>query len=184
MLGQSLLCHSDYPTITSDPASCGARSCWGVGRQGFSLSYPKYPCRAAREPGSWLTVWLFTIPLSTPGIEQTTLCTRAGCLPPGLGTGKLFRSTLIFLLFHPSQEGLLVSLPGLVLALLLFWSECPPLKAVCSFPGRTHVEIVRLLFYGQEERACGQVHLAGQASAWKGPGITFLGTHERGRTQL
>lgn len=41
------------------------------------------------------------------------------------------------------------------------------------------MEIVRLLFYGQEERVCGQVHLTGQASAWKGPGITFLGTQER-----
>lgn len=127
-------------------------------------------------------MWLFTLLLSTPGIEQTTQCTRAGYLPPGPGTGKLFRSTLIFLLFHPSQDRLLVSLPGLVLASVLLWSECPPLRAVRSLPGRTYREIGRLLFYGQEGRACGQVRLTGQASAWKEPGITFLNTQERFRT--
>lgn len=42
----------------------------------------------------------------------------------------------------------------------------------------------RPLFYGQEESVYGQVHLTGQASAWKEPGITFLGTQERFRTQL
>lgn len=87
----------------------------GLARQDFSLSYPKYP----REPGSWLKVWLFTLLPSTQGIQQATQCTRAGHLPPGPGTGKLFHSMLIFLFFHPSQEGLLVSLPGLVLALVL-----------------------------------------------------------------
>lgn len=91
-----------------------------------------------------MTVWLFTLLLSMLGIKQTTQCTRAGCLPPGLGTGKLFRSTLTFLLFHPSQEGLLVLLPGFVLASVLLWSECPPLRGDRSFPGRTHVETLIL----------------------------------------
>lgn len=155
-----------------------------AGRQRFSLSDPKYLCWAAREPGSWSTVWLFTLPISMLGIKQTTQCTRAGCFPFGLGPGKLFHSTLIFLLFHPSQEGLLVLLPGLTLALVLLWSECPPLRAVLSLLRRMHVEIVRLLFYGQEGRVCGQVHLTRQVSAWKEPGITFPGSQGRFRSQL
>lgn len=89
---------------------------------------------------------LFTSMLSTLDIKQATQCTRAGCSPPGAGNGKLFHFTLFFLLFHPSQEGLLVLLPGLVLALVLPWSECLPLRAVCSFLGRTHIEIVGFYF--------------------------------------
>lgn len=69
----------------------------------------------------------------------------------------------------PSQEGLLVLLPGLMLAVVLLWSECPPLRVVLSLLGSMQMEIVRLLFYGQEGRVWpGTSHRSGKCleGAW------------------
>lgn len=120
--GQNLLCHGDYPTITTSPVSCG--SC----QAGFVTVLPQIPTPAARGEANCAyspacsPCWALNKPASVPGLES---CHQH--------RGLQQCSTLVFLLFHPSQEELLVSMPGLVLVLALLWL----LSSERGFPGRT-----------------------------------------------
>lgn len=88
----------------------------GLARQDLSLSCPKYPLQLPGEQADCAyslacsPCWALNKLASVPGLES---CHQHW--------GLQQCSTLVFLLFHPSQEELLVSMPGLVLVLALLW---------------------------------------------------------------